>query len=83
MPRRVEFGKDGLKVKGQKMLPICGEFHYWRVDPKWWNDVLGRLFKDAEMTIVASYIPWSVHEPIRDRPGQTDPRIFRAALIGL
>jgi len=73
----VEVGKDGLKVNGEKILPICGEFHYWRVDPKWWDDILGRLMKGAGLTMVASYIPWSVHEPIRgdfDFTGRRNPR---------
>ncbi|RKY74868.1 MAG: beta-galactosidase, partial [Candidatus Latescibacterota bacterium] len=60
---RVQVGKDGIRIDGKKLLPICGEFHYWRVDPRWWDDILGRLFRGAEMTMVASYIPWSVHEP--------------------
>ncbi len=75
--KRVQFNKEGLWVDGQKILPICGEFHYWRVEPRWWDDILRRLMKGAEMSMVASYIPWSVHEPIRgdfDFTGRRNPR---------
>ncbi|MCK4591084.1 MAG: beta-galactosidase, partial [Candidatus Latescibacteria bacterium] len=77
MSRRVKFNKEGLWVNEEKVLPICGEFHYWRVDPCWWDDILSRLMKGAEMSMVASYIPWSVHEPIRgdfDFTGRRNPR---------
>ncbi|MFH1006474.1 MAG: beta-galactosidase [Candidatus Latescibacterota bacterium] len=73
----VQLGKDGLRVKGEKILPMCAEFHYWRVDPRWWGDILGRLIKGAEMPMVASYIPWSFHERIRgdfDFTGRRDPK---------
>ena len=74
---RVQIGRDGIRIDGSKVLPICGEFHYWRVDPRWWDDILGRLFRGAEMAMVASYIPWSVHEPVRgdfDFTGRRNPR---------
>jgi beta-galactosidase len=73
----VEFSKEGLWVKGEKIIPMCAEFHYWRMEPRWWDDVLGRLIKEAEMTMVASYIPWSFHEKIKgdfDFTGRRDPR---------
>ena len=74
---KLEFKKDGLKINGKKILPICAEFHYWRMDPRWWDDVLRRLIKGAGIQIVASYIPWSVHEPIKDDfdfTGRYNPR---------
>ncbi|MFH1007762.1 MAG: alpha-amylase family protein [Candidatus Latescibacterota bacterium] len=77
MDSLVQFGKDGLRIKGEKIVPMCAEFHYWRVEPRWWDDILGRLIKGAEMPMVASYIPWSFHEKIRgdfDFTGRRDPR---------
>ena len=77
MAEWVEFGKDGLRVKGEKIIPMCAAFHYWRVEPRWWDDILGRLIKGAEMTMVASYIPWSFHEKVRgdfDFTGRRDPK---------
>ena len=74
---KVEFSKSGLKVGGKPVLPMCGEFHYWRVDPSLWDDILGRLMKGCGLTMVASYIPWSVHEPrkgVFDFTGWTNPR---------
>lgn len=41
----IEFSKDGLWVRGEKIIPMCAEFHYWRMEPRWWDDVLGRLIK--------------------------------------
>ncbi len=65
MSAKLEFNKEGMKINGQKVLPVSAAFHYWRMDPKWWDDVLRELIKDAEMPMVGSYIPWSIHEPIK------------------
>ena len=60
---RVKFSKSGLEIDGEPVLSMCAEFHYWRTDPKLWDDILGRILKGARLKMVASYIPWSFHEP--------------------
>ena len=52
MPAKLEFNKEGMKINGEKILPVSAAFHYWRMDPKWWDDVLGELIKNAEMPMV-------------------------------
>lgn len=77
MAAKLEFNKEGLTINGKKVLSMCAEFHYWRMDPRWWGDVLRRLIKGAGLDLVASYIPWSVHEPIKgdfDFTGRRNPR---------
>lgn len=74
---RIKYSKEGLEIDGKPILPMCAEFHYWRSDPKAWDDILGRMIKGAGFTMVASYIPWSVHEPYKgvfDFTGWTNPR---------
>lgn len=77
MAAKLQLNKNGITIDGKKILPICAEFHYWRMDPKWWDDVLRRLIKFAGVPLVASYIPWSVHEQVRgdfDFTGRRNPR---------
>ena len=77
MPEKLQFDKNGITINGEKTFPLCAEFHYWRMDPRWWDDVLGRLIKGAGLDLVASYIPWSIHEPFKgdfDFTGRKNPR---------
>jgi len=77
IPPKVEFSKTGLRINGEPILPMCAEFHYWRVDPKLWDDILSRLIKGSGLKMVASYIPWSIHEPHKgmwDFTGWSNPR---------
>ena len=73
----VKFSKTGLEINGEPVSSMCAEFHYWRTDPKHWDDILGRLIKGSGLKMVASYIPWSIHEPkkgVFDFTGVTNPR---------
>ena len=72
----VKFSKTGLEINGEPVSSMCAEFHYWRTDPKHWDDILGRLIKGSGLKMVASYIPWSIHEPkkgVFDFTGVTNP----------
>ena len=82
MKVKLQFDKEGMKINDEKIFPLCAEFHYWRMDPRWWDDVLHRLIKGAGLDLVASYIPWSVHEPIKDDFDFTGRRNPRANLKG-
>ncbi|MCK5327011.1 MAG: beta-galactosidase, partial [Candidatus Latescibacteria bacterium] len=77
MSAKLQFDKDGITINNEKTFPLCAEFHYWRMDPRWWDDVLNRLIKGAGLDLVASYVPWSIHETIKgdfDFTGRRNPR---------
>ena len=82
----VKFSKSRLEIDGEPVSSMCAEFHYWRTDPKLWDDILGRLIKGSGLKMVASYIPWSVHEPkkdIFDFTGYTNPRANLEGFLNL
>ncbi len=58
---RVSVSKNGLMIDGKLMPLYSGEFHYWRVDNLLWGLILDKLV-EAELKIISTYIPWSVHE---------------------
>lgn len=50
-----------LEKSGLPQLPVMGEFHYVRMDEKYWKDALLKM-KASGVNIVSTYILWSVHE---------------------
>ncbi|MDR2535032.1 MAG: beta-galactosidase [Treponema sp.] len=77
---------DGQFYIGSKpVLLLAGEIHYFRLDPKDWQDRLNRL-RECGMNTVASYIPWLIHEQQQgevDLDGTTHPRHNLKAFIEL
>jgi beta-galactosidase len=64
MATTVTINKAGLLV-GTQSLPIrAGAIHYWRTEYSSWGRCLDRA-RDVGLTIVESYVPWSVHEIAR------------------
>lgn len=59
---RFAYDRVSIKVNGERTFLISGEFHYFRVPKNEWRRRL-RLLKDVGGTCVATYIPWSIHEP--------------------
>jgi len=51
-----------LLVDGKPTLLLCGEVHYFRLDRNDWEDRIVKA-KECGCTVIASYIPWIVHEP--------------------
>ena len=76
MPRRIEIKRHQLWV-GQQAVPLLsGEVHYWRLDPAYWPAILEAV-RDLGLNIIATYVPWDIHEVRRgqfDFDGRTDPR---------
>src|SRR5581483_11295527 len=65
----------GLVYPNRQVEPwISGTFHYWRVDPALWADVLSNI-KAMGFGMVETYIPWGVHEIERGKFdfGEKDP----------
>lgn len=46
---------------GIPQLPVMGEIHYNRMDPRYWHDALLKM-KASGINIVATYCIWSLHE---------------------
>ncbi len=52
----------GLIYPNHQVEPwISGTFHYWRVDPALWADILDNI-KAMGFGMVETYIPWGLHE---------------------
>lgn len=50
-----------LEKGGIPQVPVMGEFHYARMDPRYWRDTLLKM-KASGINIVATYCLWSLHE---------------------
>lgn len=59
----IDFDKHSLKIRGQRVLLIGGEFHYWRVpDRDRWEDIL-KAYKGGGLNCVRVYFHWGYHNP--------------------
>ncbi len=58
----ITFTPQGYQVDGQSVYLMSGEFHYFRVPKTDWRERM-RLFKEAGGNVLATYIPWLIHEP--------------------
>ncbi|QGZ40461.1 glycosyl hydrolase family 35 [Pseudoduganella flava] len=67
-----------LTLDGKPWMPVMGEFHYTR-SPEWmWESELAKM-KAAGITVVATYVIWTHHEPkdgAFDWKGNRDLRRF-------
>lgn len=74
MKRTVQIRKNQVQVGSTKVPLISGEVHYWRLNPKYWKDILHQV-REMGINIISTYIPWDYHEPKRglfDFTGKTD-----------
>ncbi len=74
MKRLVRIVKKQVQVGSKRIPLISGEVHYWRLNPKYWGDILGQV-KDLGLNVISTYVPWDYHEPKRGRfdfTGKTD-----------
>ena len=51
---------------GQPKLPVMGEFHYNRVDERYWRETLMKM-KSSGVNIVSTYVLWILHEEYEGR----------------
>lgn len=52
-----------LEEGGKPVLPAMGEFHYLRMDHRYWRDALLKM-KSSGINIVSTYVLWSLHEEV-------------------
>lgn len=67
-----------LEESGVPQLPVMGEFHYNRLDHRYWRDALLKM-KATGVNIVSTYILWVLHEEFEGRQdwtGRNDLRRF-------
>ncbi len=61
--KKLTFDDKNFYIDGVPTYFNCGEFHYFRVPKQDWKRRM-QLLKAAGGNAVATYIPWSVHEPV-------------------
>lgn len=59
----ITWDANGYIINEQRDFLISGEFHYFRVSREDWSRRLD-LLKAAGANLVATYIPWILHEPM-------------------
>ena len=67
-----------LEEGGIPQLPVMGEIHYNRMNPRYWRDALLKM-KASGINIVATYCIWNLHEEFEGKlswKGQLDLRSF-------
>ena len=56
------FNQFSYLLAGRPTYLLSGEFHYFRVPMSDWRRRM-QLFKAAGGNVLATYIPWLLHEP--------------------
>ena len=62
MTRGIQFDSSSIRIDGQNAYLNSGEFHYFRVPAKEWRHRMS-LLKSTGANCLATYFPWSLHEP--------------------
>lgn len=69
---------DGrFQIDGKDTFLRAGEYHYFRVDPEFWEKDLRLLKKEGKINVISTYVPWIFHEIYEDYfdfDGDTHPR---------
>ncbi|MBY8994992.1 MAG: beta-galactosidase [Candidatus Heimdallarchaeota archaeon] len=69
---------DGrFQIDGKDTFLRAGEYHYFRVDPEFWEKDLRLLKNDGRINVISTYVPWIFHEIYEDYfdfNGDTHPR---------
>jgi len=76
MPRRITRNSSLYVLDGVKTPIYSGTLHFWRTQPRKWNDRLDDM-KDAHCNTLDTYVAWNWHEPQQgkfDFNGTTDSR---------
>jgi len=81
----VTYKNGQLIIDGKPQLLMSAEIHYYRLKPDEWEHRL-TLAKDSGMNVIATYVPWLIHEMQEgsfDFTGVSDPRTNLSAFIKL
>ncbi len=55
---------------------LSGEFHYFRINKRYWNKILDRI-DELKLDTISTYIPWNFHEK---KPGEFDFSLLKEFL---
>ena len=72
----VKLAKGAITVGEKRASLLSGTFHYWRVQPEAWEQILTSM-KEMGLETIETYIAWEYHEISPgnfDFTGQTDSR---------
>jgi len=72
----IKVHEGALRVGDERVPFVCGEVHYWRLNPHRWAGILERV-RALGVEMVATYVPWQYHElaPGRfDFTGESEPQ---------
>jgi beta-galactosidase len=81
----IELKHRQILVDDRPRTFVGGEIHYFRLAREDWRDRIAKL-KAAGGNLVASYVPWLMHEPVEgeiDLEGKTTPNLDLGAFIDL
>ncbi|MGP4078776.1 beta-galactosidase [Pseudalkalibacillus sp. R45] len=81
----IEIKNKQILIDGEPQILMCGEIHYYRLNPEEWQDRLDKL-KTSGCNAVASYVPWLCHEPVEgevDLEGKSRPELDLTGFIDL
>lgn len=59
---RVDYENDRFLKDGEPFQFVSGQFDYFHAVPKKWRHIL-RTMRAAGVNVVATYVPWSTHNP--------------------
>ncbi|MBN2156968.1 MAG: beta-galactosidase [Candidatus Lokiarchaeota archaeon] len=62
----IDWDKYSLKINGERVFLIGGEFHYWRLPDKERWDYILKSYKGAGLNCVRIYFHWGFHNPAED-----------------
>ncbi|MHA1504481.1 MAG: beta-galactosidase [Candidatus Heimdallarchaeota archaeon] len=66
-----------FQLNGDEVFLRAGEYHYFRVDPEFWESDLKVLKEEGKLNTISTYVPWIFHELFEgefDFDGLTHPR---------
>lgn len=66
MGKKLSWNQKGFFLNGEPAYVMSGEFHYFRVPQEDWISRM-RLFREAGGNMLATYVPWLIHEPEEGR----------------
>jgi hypothetical protein len=59
----IGFDEKGFFIRGERVLLVGGEFHYFRTPADLWEDRLVKM-RRAGANLLSTYVPWNWHEPV-------------------
>jgi len=76
--KEIRVNNSYMEEGGKPILPVMGEFHYVRMDRRFWRDALLKM-KASGVNMVSTYVMWSLHEEVEGQQnwsGNHDLRTF-------